>query len=107
MNSWAASYLGSAIYGLLIFVGAAILGFVVAPLLGIASGFFPIEAEARGFFSLLTLKGVPYILALSVGSGIFYPALSGCRVSLRVALYCLNVVFVWLVAASIAFAILG
>jgi len=107
MGSEVGSYLASAVYGLLIFVGVSAFGFVVAPVLGIESGFFPIEAEARAFFSLLTLKGVPYILPLSVGSAILHHAVRRRRLSLRVALYCLNVVLAWVVTASIALAILG
>jgi hypothetical protein len=107
MNARPGRYIGCAIYGLVVFAGVAVFGFVLAPLLGIASGLFPIEAEARGFFSLLTLKGVPYLVALSAVSGALYPALSGYRASLRVALYGLNVVLAWLVGGAVALAILG
>jgi hypothetical protein len=55
-------YVGAGIYGLLVFVGAAVLGFVVAPYLGLVSGLFPIESDSRsagcafaqGLNSLLT-----------------------------------------------------
>jgi hypothetical protein len=107
MNARLNGYLGIAAYGLAVFVGVAVFGFVVAPVLAIASGLFAIEAEARGFVSLLTLRAVPYFAALSAVSGVLHPALSGRRASLRVALYGLNVVLVWLVAGAIALAILG
>jgi hypothetical protein len=107
MSSETRGYLGSAVYGVLIFVGVAAFGFVVAPALGIACGLFPIEADARGLFSLLTLKGVPYILALSMGSAILHHAMRRRRPLLQIALYGLNVLLVWVVAAAIALAMLG
>lgn len=98
---------GAAVYGMLVFGGAALLGFVVAPFLGIESGLFAIDAEARAFFSLLTLKGVPYLVAISVLSSLAYPPLRSRRLRLRLTLFTLNVVGAWLVSASIALAILG
>lgn len=100
-------YVQSAAYGLLVFVGTALLGFVVAPWLGMATGLFTIEAESSGFFSLLTLKGVPYLVALSVASGLLYPMVSSRRLQMRVMLAGLNMLAVWLIGASIALAILG
>lgn len=100
-------YAWSTGYGLLVFLGTALLGFVVAPWLGTATGLFTIEVESSGFFSMLTLKGVPYLVALSVVSGLLSPTLSGLGLRLRVALFGLNVLVAWLVGASIAFAILG
>lgn len=94
-------------YGALVFAGSALLGFVIAPWLGSASGAFPIEAEARAFFSLLTLAGVPYLAGLCVLSGALHPKLAGRRLRVRIALFGLNVLVAWLCAASIALAILG
>ena len=102
-----ASILASVLYGLLVFFGTTILGFVVAPFLGTASGLFPIEQESAAFFSLLTLKGVPYLAALSVLSGLLYSKHSERRLPVRAALLGANIILAWLVAASIALAILG
>jgi hypothetical protein len=101
------AYVGSILYGLLVFGGTAVLGFVVAPFLGIASGLFPIDTEARAFFSLLTLKGVPYLVGLSLLSGAAYPRFSARRLRSRAAILALNVLLAWLIGASIALAMLG
>jgi len=100
-------YVHSAAYGLLVFLGTALLGFVIGPWLGIATGLFAIEAESRGFFSLLTLKGVPYLVALSVVSGLLYPTVSARRLRARLPLLVLNILGAWLIGASIALALLG
>ena len=102
-----ASILASVLYGLLVFGGTTLLGFVVAPFLGTASGLFRIDAEAAGFFSLLTLKGVPYLAALSLLSGLLYSKHSQRPLHVRAALLGANVMLAWLVAASIALVILG
>jgi hypothetical protein len=99
--------LGSVAYSIGVFGGAALLGFVVAPFLGIASGLFPIDTEARAFFSLLTLKGVPDLAILSAASGFLAPALFRRGPGLRAALYATNVLIAWLVVVSIALAELG
>ena len=101
------SILASVLYGLLVFAGATILGFVVAPFLGTASGLFSIETESSAFFSFLTLKGVPYLAALSVLSGLLYSKHSERRLRIRAALLGVNILLAWLVAAAIALAILG
>jgi hypothetical protein len=103
----ASAIAGSVLYGLLVFVGAALLGFVVAPFLAIASAAFPIEADARGFFSLLTLKGVPVLAGLSAASGYAYPSIAARPRAVRAALLAVNALVVWLVAAAGAFAVLG
>ena len=95
------------LYGLLVFLGTALLGFVVLPLLGMASGYFTIDAEARGAFSMLTLKAVPYLAGLSILSGVLYRRISERRLRTRAALLAANVVVVWLIGASISLAILG
>ena len=97
----------SVAYSVGVFVGTAAFGFVAAPFLGSATGLFPIDTEASAFFSLLTLKGAPDLVILSAASGFLYPVLSRRGTGLRVALYFVNVLLTWLVAASIALAILG
>ena len=99
--------IGSVAYGFGVFAGTAVLGFVVAPYLGSATGLFPIDTEAQAFFSLLTLKGVPDLAILSAASSFLYPMGSRRRLGLRVALYVVNVLLAWLVAVSIALALLG
>ncbi len=42
---------GSIAYGALVFLAMAALGFVVLPAVGLATGLFVIDAEARAFFS--------------------------------------------------------
>jgi hypothetical protein len=99
--------LGSVAYSVGVFAGTALLGFVVAPVLGIATGLFPIDTEASAFFSLLTLKGVPDLAILSAASGFLAPALFRRGRGLQVALYAANVLLAWLMAVSIALAVLG
>jgi hypothetical protein len=102
-----ASYTGAAVYAVLVFAGTALLGFVIAPLLGIASGAFPIEAEAQGIFSLLTLKGIPFLVALGGCSGLLYERWSKRPLPVRIAVFGANVLVVWLIAAATALVILG
>jgi len=107
MSSGICSYLGSAVYGLLVFGGCAFLGFVIAPALGLASGLFAIDAESRGFFSLVTLKAVPQLAALSLLSVFLHHRFARRSLRYRALLLGVNVLVVWLVGASIALAILG
>jgi hypothetical protein len=100
-------YIGCAAYGLLVLAGIAALGFVVAPFVGVATGLFPIDAESAGFFSLLTLKGVPYWGALGAASSALYGPLARRRVPVRIAVYASNVALVWLAGAGIALLELG
>ena len=99
--------IGSVAYGVGVFVGTAVFGFVAAPFLGSTTGLFPIDTEARAFFSLLTLKGVPDLVILSAASAFLYPVLSRRCTGLQISLYVVNVLLAWLAAASIALAILG
>jgi hypothetical protein len=105
--SQASVYLGPVAYVLLVFIGTALLGFVVAPALGTATGVFSIDVESQSFFSLLTLKGVPYLAALSILSALIYQPLSRRRFPGRAIFLILNIVIAWLVAASIALVMLG
>jgi hypothetical protein len=107
MSPRAEIWVGSTLHGVLVFAGSALLGFVVAPRLGVASGLFAIDAESAAFFSLLTLKGVPFLTALSLGSGLVYPALAARRMPVRALLLVVNALLVWLIAAGAALAILG
>jgi len=100
-------YVGPVAYALSVFIGTTLLGFVVAPILGTATGLFSIDVESQSFFSLLTLKGVPYLAALSTLSALVYPPLSRRRLPVRVIILAINVIAVWSAAASIALAILG
>jgi hypothetical protein len=106
-RSRATLVLASAGYGLAVLAGTALLGFVIAPFLGIAVGLFPLEAEGRAFFSMLTLRGVPYLMLLAALSSLAYPVVSARSPRRRILLYGTNVLVAWLIAASIALAILG
>jgi hypothetical protein len=92
---------GSIAYGALVFLGMAGLGFVIAPALGLATGLFVIDAEARAFFSLLTLKSVPYLLALSTLSGFAYPRLRALAAPLRLAAFVSNVLVAYVAGVGI------
>jgi len=100
-------YARSALYGLLVFGGTAVLGLVVAPWLGMLTGLFVIEAESRGFFSLLTLAAAPLLAALGVLSGAGYRSIASRGLAIRAALLGANIVVAWLVGAGIALLILG
>ena len=100
-------YIGCAVYCLLVLAGIPLLGFVVAPFLGVATGLFAIDAESAGFFSLLTLKGAPYSGGLGVASSALYGPLAGRRVPVWIAGYASNVVLAWVAGAGIALLELG
>ena len=74
-------------YGLLVFVGTAGFGFVILPAIAIAAGLFTIEAEARGAFSLVTLKAVPVLVGLSAAAALSYEWLVGLPLGRRVVVY--------------------
>ena len=92
---------GSIGYGALVFVAMAGLGFAVLPELGLASGLFAIDAEARAFFSLLTLKSVPFLLALSTLSGFAWQRLRELPVRMRLAAFVPNVLVAYAVAVGL------
>ena len=100
-------YVGSAVYGFCVLVGIAVLGFVVAPFVGVASGLFPIDVESSAFFSLLTLKSAPYLFGLAAASGSLYAILARRAWPLRAAGFLLNVVAAWSIGAAIALFVLG
>jgi hypothetical protein len=97
--------LGPIAYGALVFVAMAGLGFVVLPELGLASGLFRIDAEARAFFSLLTLHSVPFLLAASTLSAFAWPTLRALSVPARVAAFVPNVLVAY--AAAVGLGALG
>jgi hypothetical protein len=100
--------LGGAIaYGLLVFAGTALLGFVVAPAIGVATGLFPIDAEAAGFFSFLTLKAAPILAGLSAGAAQSWRWLTGFSIPRRIAVYAATVLVAWITGAAIAAVLLG
>lgn len=98
---------GAIVYGLLVFLGTAGFGFVVAPAIGRISGAFPIATEAEASFSLLTLKAVPFLVGLSAAAALSLPWVRRLRALRRAAVYAGTVLLAWLTGAAIAAAILG
>jgi hypothetical protein len=98
---------GAIAYGLLVFAGTALLGFVVAPAIGVATGLFPIEQEAAGYFSFLTLKAAPLLAGLSAGAARSQEWLAGFSIPSRIAVYAATVLLVWITGATIAAIVLG
>jgi hypothetical protein len=95
---------GAIVYGLVVFLGTAGLGFVVLPTVGRAMGLDP-DAEAA--FSFLTLKAVPYLVGFSTAATLSYPWLTRLSLPRRVAAYIATAVLAWLTGAAIAAVILG
>lgn len=62
--------LGAAVYGLLVFAGAAAFGFVAAPAVARAVGLFAIYTDSQATLSLLTVKAIPVIWGTSVVAAI-------------------------------------
>ena len=98
---------GTILYGALVLVGSLVLGLVVAPLLGMASGAFAVEADARAFFSWLMLEAVPLLVGLSVFSSAFHRGLSGRPAWVWGAVLVANAVGVWTIGAAVSLLILG
>ena len=98
---------GAVAYGLLVFAGTALLGFVVLPPLGYAAGLFAIETDARAAFSLVTLKAVPVMAGLSAAAALSYEWLMRLSLPRRVAAYVATTVLVWLAGAAGAVLALG
>jgi hypothetical protein len=98
---------GAVLYALLVFLGTAALGFVVAPFAGHATGLFPNETDAQAAFSLVTLKAVPLLLGLSSAAAFSYPWVLGLSLSRRVAVYAATVSGAWVAGAAVAAALLG
>jgi hypothetical protein len=98
---------GCIVYGFLVFLAAALLGFVVLPRFGHASGVFPVDTEAEAAFSMVTLKAVPFLASLSTAAALSYPWLMRHSIARRLAVYCGTVLLAWVAAAAIAVLILG
>jgi hypothetical protein len=107
LSSRAALLASSIVYGVLIFVGTAGLGFVGLPAVVYAAGLFPIETEATGALSLVTLKAVPFLVSLSAAAAVSYEWLVGFTIARRAAIYLATVVLVWIAGAACAVFILG
>lgn len=107
MSSRATLLAGASVYGLLVFLGTAGLGFGVLPAVGHAMGLFPIDTEAEAAFSLVTLKAVPLLVGLSAAAALSYQWLTGLSAPPRVAVYVATTVLAWLTGAAIAAVILG
>jgi hypothetical protein len=99
--------LAGGLYAVLVFAGAALLGFVVVPTLAHRIGWFPIETEAQGTFSLLTLEAVPFLVGFSTVSALALPWMLQRSWPLRVAAYAGTVLAAWLAGAAIAAVMLG
>ena len=104
MSSRATLLARALVYGLLVFLGTAGLGFVVVPTLGRATG---LDTEAEAAFSFLTLKAVPLLVGFSAAAAFSYQWLTGLSVPRRVAVYSATTVLAWLTGAAIAAVILG
>ena len=99
---------GENVYGFLVFLGTAGLGFVVLPTVGHATGLFPVDTEAEAAFSMVTLKAVPFLASLSTAAGLsYYQWLEQISVARRLAVYFATTLLAWVTAAAIAVFILG
>jgi hypothetical protein len=107
LPSRAVSITRAVVYGLLVFLGTLGLGFLVLPSLGYATGLFTIEAEARGAFSLVTLKAVPVLVGLSAAAALSYEWLAALPLGRRVVIYSVTPLAVWVAGAAIAILLLG
>jgi hypothetical protein len=99
--------IGCIVYGFLVFLGTALLGFVALPRLGHATGLFPVDTEAEAAFSMVTLKAVPFLASLSTAAALSYPWLMRHSIAQRLAVYCGTALLAWVAAAAIAVLILG
>ena len=94
-------------YGLLVFLGTALVGFVVAPAIAYTSGLFELETDAQATFSLITLKAVPFLVGLSAAAAATYDLLSRLSAARRVAIYFATMLLTWLTGAAVAVLVLG
>ena len=95
---------GTIVYGFLVFLGTAGLGFVVVPSVGHAMG---LDADAEAAFSFLTLKAVPLLVGFSAAAALSYQWLTGLSVPRRIAVYAATTLLAWLTGAGIAAVLLG
>ena len=98
--------LGAIAYGVVVFLGTAGFGFVVAPALGRASGRF-LETEAAAVFSMLTLKAVPFLVGISGAAALSWAWVARRSWPLRAAVYAATVLLSWLTGAAVAALLLG
>jgi hypothetical protein len=96
--------LGATLYGLLVFLGTALLGFAGLPGVGRVAG---LDADAQAAFSFLTLKAVPFLAGLAAAAALSYPWLTRLSVARRAAVYAVTTAFAWLAGAAIAALMLG
>jgi len=99
--------IGTIAYGLSVFIGTAVLGFVVAPFIAFESGLFPIQSDAEAVFSFLTLRAFPLLFGLSVGAALSYEWASALSRFRRVAAYLGTVLIAWILGAAFAVWALG
>ena len=104
MSSRAATLVGAIVYGLLVFLGTAGLGFAVLPAVGRVAR---LDADAETALSFLTLKAVPLLVGFSAAAALSYPWLTGLSGLRRVAVYIVTTGLAWLTGAAIAAVILG
>jgi hypothetical protein len=102
VSSRATLLAGAVVYGLLVFLGTAGLGFVVLPSVGYHTGLFSIETEAEAAFSLVTLKAVPFLVGLSAGAAFSYRWLMRLSMGRRFAVYAATTVLAWVAGAAVA-----
>jgi len=95
------------VYGATVFCGAATLGFVLLPRIGLSLGLFTTLSDAEAYFSWATLRAVPLLVGLSIASTLLYPALSRRPIARRIAWAGLNVVVVWGIGAAVSLLRLG
>lgn len=90
----------ASLYGLAVFAGAAVIGFVLAPLLAVATGWFAIAVEAQAAFSLATLSSVPYLVGLCAAAAFMLPWVATLSVPRRVGVYVASALVAWLGAVG-------
>jgi hypothetical protein len=107
MPSRTALVIRASAYGLLVFLGTALVGFVVVPTIAYVSGLFELQTEAQATFSLITLKAVPFLVGLSAAAAATHDLLTGLSAARRVAICLATMLLAWLTGAAIAVLILG
>ncbi|HEY8120455.1 MAG TPA: hypothetical protein VII78_04000 [Myxococcota bacterium] len=98
---------GAIVYGLLVFLGAAGLGFLAVPAIAYAAGLFTIDTEARATFSFITLEALPFLWGLSVPAAFSYEWIMRLSIAGRAAAYLGTAMVTWVAGAAIAVFILG
>ena len=104
MSSRARLLASAIVYGLLVFLGTAGLGFAVLPAVGRVVG---IDKDAEAALSFLTLKAVPLLVGLSAAATLSYDRLARLSLRGRAAAYAATTLLVWLTGAAVAAFLLG